>query len=157
MSARSRIIILMLPFAFALWGCGTDPAPTQLEGDGSFAGTMDAGSDVLGLFALAADSDKALPPCITITDTQGYVWTINRNFGQINGTVVLPGGCGVYQFTGTSSFLSAWTDTPAAGCCESFTYFVEVLDIPGRSASGTWFDSCGNSGNWATVDAGACK
>jgi len=75
---------------------GATPANPDLNNwEGSDLGIQLADQ---GLEALFATDDKALPPCITVIDDFGYIWTLNISGGVISGTMLDQNyGCGTWS------------------------------------------------------------
>jgi hypothetical protein len=98
------------------------------------------------------DQDKAVRH-ICATDVWGYFWDITVNNGVVTGTVNT-GPCGIYTVSGTPTHLRADIQVPQEGCV-SFDYFVEFLDRPNRTVSGSWRNDAGASGTWSAT-GGPC-
>ncbi|PIV81402.1 hypothetical protein COW53_04570 [bacterium CG17_big_fil_post_rev_8_21_14_2_50_64_8] len=96
-----------------------------------------------------------LPPCITLTDVYGFVWTLNISGGTSTGTCVTT-SCGTYDVRGTGKTVTAYYRGSDVNCADWFTYYVTTIDKPSRTASGTWTNSAGSSGSWSG-SGGPCK
>lgn len=165
---RKFQIIILLGLALAVFGCNgdqpTNPTSTglqdmrldqaaELPGTPNANPALDPKEIVLseegleGLFG----PDK-LPPCIQVIDNYGFVWTLSISGGVVSGTADYFGA--IWDVSGTGRTINAYTRDPAAYC--DFVYYVEFIDKPSRTASGSWANtSCSGTGTWSGT-GGAC-
>lgn len=97
-------------------------------------------------FGASVDRDVPL-----LCDSFGYKWSLNvTSPGRVAGTVDT-GSCGVWDVVGAfdSVNLQLRADNKTGNsCCKQFTY-VGTLNKASKTASGTWTNTCGGSGNWS--------
>lgn len=92
-----------------------------------------------------------------ICDGFSYVWDLSVSSpGHVTGTCDT-GSCGIWNASGTFDSVNVSltaTNPNNNGCCTAFTYVGHHTGKAGKTASGTWTNTCGGSGSWS---AGLCK
>ncbi|MBE7446904.1 MAG: hypothetical protein HS132_17455 [Planctomycetia bacterium] len=85
----------------------------------------------------------------SLCDNYGYVWTLQvAGPGQLTGTVNT-GTCGTYNVTGTFDAVNVQLiATSRGGCCGQFAYTGKHTGRSGKTASGSWTNTCGGRGSW---------
>lgn len=168
---RSKFILAIgtsLLLAVALVGCSSDEAtaprlddlaapqlqtyaPTDFVLEADRVDFVEPKLSEVGIEGLD-DQDKAVKH-ICATDVWEYIWDITLTNGVVTGTVDT-GPCGIYTVSGTKTHLRADIQVPQEGCV-SFDYFIEALDKPNRTVSGSWRNDAGGSGTWSAT-GGPC-
>ncbi|MCF6156511.1 MAG: hypothetical protein E3K36_15005 [Candidatus Brocadia sp.] len=87
----------------------------------------------------------------SLCDNFGYVWTLQvAGPGRLVGKVDT-GTCGVWDVTGTFDAVNVQltgTNNTGNSCCGQFTYTGTHTGKTGKTASGTWLNTCGGRGSW---------
>ncbi|MEP9410255.1 MAG: hypothetical protein HRF42_02430 [Candidatus Brocadia sp.] len=87
-----------------------------------------------------------------LCDNYGYVWYLQvAGPGQLVGKVDT-GTCGIWDVTGTFDAVNVQliaTNNTGNSCCKQFTYTGTHTGKSGRTASGTWTNTCGGRGSWS--------
>jgi hypothetical protein len=131
-------------WSMALCSASTSSA-SGIDGPTAIPNVVGDNSQLFGV-----DAGRVLPP---LCDVYDYVWHLQIvSPGSLAGTVDVI-SCGVWDVTGTFDSvniqLHAVNPDPENGCTEWFTYTGTHTAKQGKTASGTWTNSAGATGEWS--------